>query len=445
MVKKLGSGQYLRTALSLAALLVVLQSGCSEEEEPTAASTWRDPGTVPNPELVAVPANAGQTGKLFGNSKDLDKDYLEEEFFFTGTSPAYTSRMVVHRPKDPARFSGTVFMEWYNVTGGIDMGVMWALDREYFIREGHVHVGVSAQQVGADALKTYDAERYAAINHPGDAEANAIFSQAAMAMRTQTERLLGPGMQIRALLAGGQSQSSGRLAQYIDSVPPAERFYDGYLLHSGGTPTGNPDVPVFLVFTMMEADGNLVDLPNVVEWEVAGASHSDAYITRRGGEEQAVDLGVATAECNTMLNEYPAYMVYNAAIDWLDRWVRKGERPPQGDPLQPGQVDRFDNALGGVRIQDIEVPVATYTATGDVATNLIDFLSTLDFLSTFTCLAGGGTAPLTEQLLLDLYPTHEDYVRQYTEAANEALASGYLLQADYEAAIQTAKSAPIPN
>jgi hypothetical protein len=373
------SRQHLCAALSLASLLALLQSGCSEEKKPEEATTWKDPGTVPNPEIVAVTAGAGQTGKLFGSSKNLDKSYLEEEFFFTGTSPAFTSRMVVHRPKDPAKFSGTVFMEWYNVTGGIDMGVMWALNRDYFIREGHVHVGVSAQQVGADALKTYDAERYAAINHPGDTEANAIFSQAAMAMRTQTELLLGPGMQIRALLAGGQSQSSGRLAAYIDAVPPTQRFYDGYLLHSGGTPTGNPDVPVFLVFTMLEADGSLVDLPNVVEWEVAGASHSDAFIARRGGEEQGGDLGIMT-ECTTLMNEYPAYMVYNAAIDWLNRWVQKGERPPAGDPLQPGQVDQYGNSLGGVRLQDIEVPVATYTATGDVAMNLVDFFSTLDVL-----------------------------------------------------------------
>ncbi len=196
---------------------------------------------------------------------------------------------------------------------------------------------------------------------------------------------------------------------------------------------------------MMEADGILVDLPNVVEWEVAGASHSDAYIARRGGEEQGGDLGIAATECASPMNEYPAYMVYNAALDWLNKWVRKGERPPGGDPLQPGQVDQFGNSLGGVRLPDIDVPVATYTATGDVTVSLLGLLSTFDLLSTFTCLASGGTTPLTAQQLLELYPTHENYVQQYTKAADEALASGYLLRADYDAAIQTAKSAPIPN
>jgi hypothetical protein len=51
---------YLRATLSLASLFVLLQSGCSEEEQPAAPSTWKDPGTVPIPEVVA---GAGQTGK----------------------------------------------------------------------------------------------------------------------------------------------------------------------------------------------------------------------------------------------------------------------------------------------------------------------------------------------------------------------------------------------
>ncbi|MFI5306535.1 MAG: alpha/beta hydrolase domain-containing protein [Polyangiales bacterium] len=404
-------------------------------------SAWKDRGTVPNPTVVAVAADAGTTGHMFARSKGIsDYDYLEEEFFFTGTSPAYTTRMVVHRPKDPAKFTGTVMMEWYNVTGGIDIAPLWALDREYMMREGHVHVGVSAQQVGANALKDYDAVRYAAINHPGDQAANAIFGQAAMAIRSQGEKLLGPCMPVHTVLAMGQSQSSSMLGVYLSDAHPKDEIYDGFLLHtdpSGSLPTSNPDVPVFTVFTMTEGTRSVPSLPNLAEWEVAGATHNDAYLMARGAEEQGADsTGSPMIECVDPVNNYPSFWVYNAAIDWLNRWVRKGDQPPVGAPLQTA-TDQYGNVMGGVRIQDIDVPIATYTA-GNTAKGATDFISIL------ACGLSGAVVPLTAQQLMQAYPTHDDYVQKYTAAADKALAAGYLLPADHAAAIQKAQSAPIP-
>lgn len=81
--------------------------------------SWTNPGMVATPELALVAADAGETGMPFEQRAGLDEyDYVMEEYFFTGTSPAYTTRMVVRRPRDPAKFSGTVFAEWCNVSGG---------------------------------------------------------------------------------------------------------------------------------------------------------------------------------------------------------------------------------------------------------------------------------------------------------------------------------------
>jgi hypothetical protein len=399
---------------------------------------------VPNPRVVAVADDAGDLGHMFGQSQGIgDYGYEEHEFFFTGTSPAYTSRMVVHRPSDPAKFSGTVFVEWFNVSGGIDFAPAWALDREYFMREGHVHVGVSAQAVGANALKNVDRTRYAAISHPGDTGADAIFSQAGVALRSQTALLLGPDMPLRALIASGQSQSAMRLTGYVNNVQPTAKVYDGFLLHSGLglAPNGNPPVPVFVVFTMNEGNGRVVDGPNLVEWEVAGATHNDAHLMAKGTEVSG-DVGVPGIQCSKPVNDFPAYRVYNAAYDWLHRWVRNGERPPAGAPLESApagglRVDANGNALGGVRIQDIEVPIATHSLTNAPA-------DPLDIIGNLACGLGGSVVPFTEQRLLELYPTHEVYLQKYTHAADKALAAGYLLRADYDAAIEAAKKAPIP-
>ncbi len=398
---------------------------------------------VPNPKVTAVAADAGQTGTLWGKSKGIEKyDYLEEEFLISGTSPAYTSRMVVHRHRDAAKFSGTVFMEWYNVTGGIDIAPLWAISREYFVREGHVHVGVSAQEVGATALKSYDAQRYATINHPGDTAADAIFSQAAVAVRSQGELILGPCMPVKTMIALGQSQSAAMLGSYITNTHPKAQVYEGYMLHSspfGGTPTA-PNVPVFVIATMNEGDGSLVEGRNLIEWEVAGASHNDAYLTARGNEEQGASSGVSL-KCASPLNDFPSFWAYNAALDWLNRWVRMGAMPPRAEALKAGtsgtQNDQHGNILGGLRLPDIDVPIATHTSANAPA----DLLDIISFLG---CGLGGSVSPLSKEQLKQLYPTHEDYVQKYTQAADKALKGGYLLQADYDSAIAKAKASPIP-
>ena len=56
-----------------------------------------------------------------------------------------------------------------------------------------------------------------------------------------------------------------------------------------------------------------------------------------------------------------------------------------------------------------------------------------------------GISVITAEKLLLLYPTHDDYVQKYTAAAEKALAAGYILEEDYEDAIEEAKDAPIPN
>ncbi len=78
-------------------------------------------------------------------------------------------------------------MEWLNVSGGADAGPDWMLGHNELVREGFVWVGVSAQRVGVDALKSADptrgeAVRYANLSHPGDSYSYDIFSQAGQAI-----------------------------------------------------------------------------------------------------------------------------------------------------------------------------------------------------------------------------------------------------------------------
>ena len=68
--------------------------------------------------------------------------------FVPDSSAPYRTRVVVRRPSNPARFSGTVIVEWLNVSGGVDAGPDYDTLQEEITRAGDVWVGVSAQLIG---------------------------------------------------------------------------------------------------------------------------------------------------------------------------------------------------------------------------------------------------------------------------------------------------------
>jgi hypothetical protein len=251
-------------------------------------------------------------------------------------------------------------------------------------------------------------------------------------------------MPVHAVIAGGQSQSAAHMSSYLNNTYPSTKVYDGFDIHSGPEPASNdPGVPTLQLFTMTEGNGSLGDGPNLVEWEVAGATHNDERVTTRGQElaSAAGATGTSVATCVNTLNEFPSYRVYNAAIDHLIRWVRKGDKPPAGMPFQTSggslALDADGNVLGGLRIQDIELPIATY----DLNNSPTD---PTNFIGGMACTLGGETVPFTTAHLMQLYATHDDYVTKYTAAADTALANGYILQADHDDAITQAKAAAIP-
>ena len=168
----------------------------------------------------------------------------------SGQAP-FATRLVVCRPSDPGAFTGTVILEWLNVSAGFDAPAHWMLTHRQVVRAGWAWVGVSAQRAGIEggsifeaagdatrravvlpALKEGDPVRYGALHHPGDAFCFDIFSQAGRAVRDGG--VLGP-LSAECLLAAGQSQSAIHLFTYVNAVaptvPPAVAC-DGYLIGS---------------------------------------------------------------------------------------------------------------------------------------------------------------------------------------------------------------------
>src|SRR5581483_8592359 len=114
----------------------------------------------------------------------------------------YRTRVVVRRPADGAAFSGTVIVEWLNVSGGLAASPDWTSLHEEIMRAGHVWVGVSAQRIGVmggpvlvgvqaegaelagKGLRAIDPGRYGSLDHPGDGFSFDIFTQVGRALRS---------------------------------------------------------------------------------------------------------------------------------------------------------------------------------------------------------------------------------------------------------------------
>jgi alpha/beta hydrolase family protein len=95
----------------------------------------RTPRWRPIPGRAPIPAGNYDLATVGYHEREFLVEGSAQSFTFAGersadgqwkVSPgavaAYVSRVVVRAPIDPARFSGTVVVEWNNVSGGVDVG-----------------------------------------------------------------------------------------------------------------------------------------------------------------------------------------------------------------------------------------------------------------------------------------------------------------------------------
>jgi hypothetical protein len=155
------------------------------------------------------------TAQAYANVGELGEDG-EWAATLAGITAAYKTRILVYRPIDSQQFNGTVIVEWFNVSGGLDAAPDWTSIHTELIREGYAWVGVSAQRVGIEggggpfnlSLKAVDSARYGSLKHPGDSFSYDIFSQAAQAvLDPQGIDPLG-GLRPARMIAVGESQSA---------------------------------------------------------------------------------------------------------------------------------------------------------------------------------------------------------------------------------------------
>ncbi len=450
---------------------------------------------------VTGPVVGGEHGHPFtAYVEDLAAlGYVEEEFFLegiatryqpvgefgpdgkwtvspSGTAP-YKTRMIVRRPRDPAHFNGTVLLEWLNVTGGYDVGLVGSVSDGIY-RNGFAYVGVSCQRVGIEGysslpqgLKAWDPERYGDLSIPGDSISYDILSQAGRALGPARPRgEVDPlnGLSVKSIIAIGGSQSAACLKTYMNAIHGQDRVFDGFLpfidmglaygfvdsAPASAAELSSPDrvrirarvrddldVPVFIVNSETETvifyPSRQPDTDRFRFWEVAGASHVPTGMEDYSAKLQKRD-GIVSLDETPPGSKVPWQPSCDAAISHLANWIAEGTEPPKAERIEvqlgdmPDVVrDSFGNAVGGLRLPEVEVPVASYRA-ALVGLNGINGLK-------------GETAPFSADELSRLYPAREDYVRRVTEAARASAAAGFIEPARVDEYIAIAATEPLGN
>ena len=364
------------------------------------------------------------------------------KFVPAATAPYRTRVLVARAGEAPTAFSGTVVVEWLNVSGGVDADPEWTSlaggdrprRRRLGRRVGPAHRRGGRTRAGEGATASRAPRPRARVSRrstrratarssiPGDGYSFDIFTQVARALRTGAG--LG-GLQPQRLIAAGESQSAFALVTYFNGVQPLTHAFDGFFVHSrgavglplvapgkyadiagaiSGTPTifrTDQDAPVLDIQTETDVASILdsyaarqPDSDRFRLWEVAGTAHADAHLV--GPSAKYIDCGVP-------INNGPMHIVAKAALRALTTWLttgtgaRSSRRASTSTPGATPQIRRDADgiALGGIRTPPVDVPVATLSGAPGPNPSTI-------------CLLLGSTKPFSAARLAQLYPSRAD-------------------------------------
>jgi len=287
----------------------------------------------------------------------------------------------------------------------------------------------------------------------------------------------------------GYSQSGGYVITYINFIRPlpattlanGKLIYDAYLIGDGdglyglapalnqcAAPVQLGD-PRFIIKPRAEPVISVVSQTRVGtsagdrrpdsdsptdryrRYEIPGASHvsqRDRALSPRPEDCAKTGISFPPPVCTEItaygISDFPFEYFMDAAFANLEIWVRSGTPPPKtplistmtvpGSPLPAAELDKYNNALGGVRSPYVDVPIATYygiSTPGNPASRL-------------SCTLSGYKIPFKKDVLIELYPTHDAYVKKVSEQVDAMVKERLLTKSDGQRIKNEAAQAVVP-
>lgn len=395
--------------------------------------------------------------------------YVEEEWFVSGVDDIgkpYKTQVYTWRPRDPARFSGTILAEPLHALG---VPPMMMYTSPYVVRSGHGWAMIGSQKTPIETyVRTKDPAYYASLQieaapgtpaqrpAPTDTAAmtafqagmnqasNAILAQAGAALRAANGPFRGYG--IRHVILMGHSQTGGVVTSYIQNIHERQRLAGGRPIYDGFFPSGAPrapfgprDVPLI----QLVSDGDVSDAqsrgPEFANrryrredsdepgdrfrlYELAGTGHMGTRYPMFNMPANWKD--VLGEPDGVIMNSLPHDEQFSMGLHHLVQWVTRGVAPPRAPRLEVAADGRYiakdehGNSRGGIRSPQMDVPRATYhpnpiNPDGTPKRGVV-----------------GIEVPFPLAKMRTLYGTSANYVQRFNRRLDELIREGWLLAED---------------
>ena len=305
----------------------------------------------------------------------------------------YATRILVYRPTDPKHFSGNVIVETLHPAGG-GRSIVWDMLNSYFIAHGDAYIGVQHPSTFA-GLKAAAPGRYDSLSMIDNSQLWGGIAQAGALARTT----MGPfkGYKVKHLYLTGYSFTGVAAATFANAyhegavLKDGRRIFDGYVANANSMYNAPIGAPVIRMNTQSDFDsfGGLKNRRDDSDakngryrlYEVAGAAHVTRPVEPAAGAKrpQPPVGGIASANqprfspeaCTKAFPEgsqasaFPLHLLIAAMFDDMYRWVEQGVPPPKAPRIATDadgstRKDADGNAIGGLRLPPMEVPIVTY-------------------------------------------------------------------------------------
>lgn len=414
---------------------------------------------------------------------DLKKaGYVEEEYIVSGAANVYdwnadgsltvksanapySTRILIRRPANKARFSGHAIVELMNPARRFDWAMMSGYSRDSFIEHGDAWVGVT-MPASVAALHKFNPARYPSLGFANPNPAESCVAGRGGASTSEEEDGLrwdmlsqvgaalksGAGLNARYLYMTSQGADVLTYAAAIEThatLDNGKPVYDGFVIKTPGgvgrirrcappVPRGdarqtvhNIGVPVIEVVAQGEI-GAAYQRPDSDDpkdpfriYEVAGAAHIDkwAYLDMPIMEDQLAATGApgqgtpawpfnvkCTPEIPLQSRPLLKY-IFDGAFANIEEWASKGVPAPKAD-----RITMKDGApVGGVRNPWVDVPASTYTTTTP---------------GPGTCRELGATTPFDSAKLDALYGNQKKYEAKVAQSVEAMLKERWITKTD---------------